>query len=123
MNALQQQEKRGTQTRAKNFISPEVNIFEGKDAYLLEAEMPGVGKDGIEVTLEGNELTITGHRSDETIGGNVVYRESRPVDYRRTFEIDPTIDTGRIEARMEQGVLKLTLPKVEKVKPRKISIN
>src|SRR6059036_1182808 len=47
-------------TVAQEFVSPEVNIFETKDGYVLEAEMPGVSKDGLEVTLEGNELTIVG---------------------------------------------------------------
>ena len=53
MNAVAQKEQ-GAQTRAKNFVSPEVNIFETKEGYLLEAEMPGVNKDGVEITLEGN---------------------------------------------------------------------
>lgn len=124
MNAVTQPQgdQRAVATRAKSFVSPEVNIFEDKDRYLLEAEMPGVNKDGLDVTLEGNELTIMGHRADVTEPGDVIFRESRPVDYRRTFELDPAIDTGRISAQMEQGVLTLVLPKLEKVKPRKIQI-
>ncbi|MBA4147957.1 MAG: Hsp20/alpha crystallin family protein [Verrucomicrobia bacterium] len=122
MNAVAQQDQGAVSTRAKNFVSPEVNIFESKDKYLLEAEMPGVNKDGLEITLEGNELTIVGHRADEAPSAEVIYRESRLADYRRTFELDPAIDTGRIEAQVNQGVLTLTLPKLEKVKPRKIAI-
>jgi HSP20 family protein len=53
----------------------------------------------------------------------VLYRESRPSDYRRVFELDPAIDSSKISAKMEQGVLTLTLPKTEKVKPRKIEIS
>ncbi len=78
-----------------------------------------VNKDGLDVTLEGNELTILGHRSNVTEPGEALFRESRPVDYRRTFELDPAIDTSRMSAQMEQGVLTLVLPKVEKVKPRR----
>lgn len=122
MNGVAQQDNRTVSTRPKNFVSPEVNIFESKDAYLLEAEMPGVSKEGLEITLEGNELTIHGHRSDDSVQAEVIYRESRLADYRRTFELDPAIDTGRIQAQMQQGVLTLTLPKLEKVKPRKIMI-
>lgn len=121
MNAVAQKEQ-GAPTRAKNFVSPEVNIFETKEGYLLEAEMPGVNKDGLEITLEGNELTITGHRTDELTSGSVIYRESRQADYRRTFELDATVDTGKISAKIDQGLLTLTLPKHEKVKPRKITI-
>lgn len=122
MNAVAEQENRST-NRMANFASPEVNIFEDKDGYVLEAEMPGVNKEGLEITLEGNEITILGHRQPETLKGEVLYRESRPVDYRRVFELDPAIDSTKISAKMEQGVLTLHLPKTEKVKPRKISIS
>src|SRR5438445_4418975 len=124
MKATVEKEPRVTTDRAprQEFASPEVNIFETKDDYVLEAEMPGVSKEGLEITLEGNVLTIVGHRSDSTPAGEAVYRESRPLDYRRVFELDPAIDGDKISARVEQGVLSLTLPKAERVKPRKISI-
>ena len=122
MNGVAQQDQRAVSTRPKNFVLPEVNIFEGKDSYILEAEMPGVSKEGLEITLEGNELTIIGHRTEEAVSGEVIYRESRPADYRRTFELDPVIDTSRISAQVNQGVLTLTLPKLEKLKPRRIEI-
>jgi len=51
-----------------------------------------------------------------------VIRESRPVAYRRVFELDPSIDTGKMNAKIEQGILTLTMPKTEKVKPRKIEV-
>ena len=105
------------------FVSPEVNIFENKDGYVLEAEMPGVNKDGLEITLEGAELAITGHRNAETPPGQALFRERRAVDFRRVFELDPAIDTSRISARMDQGILTLTLPKSERVKPRKITVD
>lgn len=107
----------------RNFVSPEVNIFETKDGYVLEAEMPGVGKDGLDITLEGNELTIEGRRAHEPVAGEVVYRESQDWDYRRVFEVDPAIDTTKINAKVEQGVLMLHLPKSEKVKPRKVTVS
>ena len=103
-------------------VAPDVNIFETKDDYVLEAEMPGVSKEGLEITLEGNVLTIIGHRADPTPAGEAVYRESRPLDYRRVFELDPAIDGDKIGASVDQGVLTLTLPKAERVKPRKIAI-
>ena len=121
-NTMTHQDKQETQTRPKRFVTPPVNIFEDKDGYVLEAEMPGVNKEGLEISLEGNELTITGHRQEESVTGDVVYRESRAVDYRRLFELDATIDTSKIHARIDQGVLTLRLPKMEKVKPRKIKI-
>jgi len=106
----------------REYLYPPVNITETGDSFVLEAEMPGVNKEGLEITLEGNELTIVGRRGAETVHAQLVYRESRPFDYRRVFEIDPAIDSSKISARMDQGVLYLTLPKAEKVKPRKIEV-
>jgi len=122
MKATLQKEPRVSNDRPATYISPEVNIFETKDGYVLEAEMPGVSKDGLEITLEGNELTITGHRQSEPLPGEALFRESHELSYRRLFELDPAIDTAKVAARMEQGVLTLTLPKSERVKPRKISV-
>jgi len=108
---------------AAEFISPEVNIYETKDGYRLEAEMPGVGKDGLAITLEGNELTITGRRNAEKIAGELLFGERSRVDFQRTFELDPAIDTACISAKMNQGLLTLTLPKSEQVKPRRIAVS
>lgn len=101
---------------------PRANILETKDSFVLELEVPGVSKDGVEITIENNELTIIGHRADTEPKADLVYRESRPLDYRRVFDLDPSIDTSHISAKVDQGVLTLTLPKAERVKPRKISV-
>jgi HSP20 family protein len=105
------------------FVAPDVNIYEMKDGYVLEAEMPGVNKEGLEITLEGQEITITGHRLSEGVSGEPLFRERRSAPYRRVFELDPAIDTSRISARMNQGILFLTLPKSEEVKPRRITVS
>src|SRR5215831_9914840 len=117
--AMQKETRPGTNDRDGNreFAAPEVNIFETKDGYALEAEMPGVSKDGLEITLEGNEITIVGHRQTDALTGQPLFRESRELDYRRVFELDPAIDTAKVAAKIEQGVLTLTLPKSERVKP------
>ena len=104
------------------FMTPVVNIRETKDGYVLEAEMPGVNKDGLEITLENNELTIIGRRHSEAITGQALFRERPVAHFRRAFELDPAIDTARISAKMNQGMLTLALPKTEKVKPRKITV-
>jgi len=108
--------------RRPQYVAPPANIVENKDGFLLQAEMPGVSKSGLEITVENNELVILGRRSDPEFKGELVYRESRPLDYRRVFELDPSIDTSKISARMDQGVLTLLLPKAESVKPRKINV-
>ena len=125
MNAVANKET-GTltkQTPATTYLSPFVNIFETKGGYVLEAEMPGVNKAGLEVLLEGHELTIVGHREPEATSADLIYRESRPIHFRRVFELDPAIDTQKITAGMEHGVLTLTLPKTEQVKPRRVTVS
>ena len=113
-----------TSERAEaQYLVPDVNIYETKDGYELEAEMPGVSKDGLEITLEGTEIAITGRRTNEVVNGEVLFRERNNAGYRRVFDLDPAIDTARISARMNQGVLLLSLPKSEAVKPRKIVVS
>lgn len=124
MTAAQTQQPQTQQNAPRSYISPRVNITEVKDGYLLEAEMPGVSKDRLEISLEGNELTLVGRRSEENVPGlELLYRESTNRDYRRAFALDPTIDATKIEAKMENGVLQLHLPKAEQLKPRKITVS
>jgi HSP20 family protein len=126
MNTVTQQEERPVSAQPvveeRPHVLPKVNIMETDDGYVLEAELPGVAREGLDISLEDNEMTITGRRLPDP-SAKLLYRESQPADYRRVFELDPNIDTGKIAARMEQGILTLTLPKAEKVKPRKISVN
>lgn len=114
---------RQTDGSERAYLSPRVDIIETKDAYVLEAEMPGVTKDGLELLLENNELTLIGRRPSEKLAAELVYRESTPRDFRRVFVLDPTIDTGKIEAKVTDGVLILKLPKAERVRPRRITVN
>src|SRR3954470_6591704 len=86
-----------------NHLTPLANILETKDGYVLEAEMPGVNKDGLDITVENGELTIVGRRGAVENRGREVYRESRAYDYRRSFELDPSIDTAKVTANIEQG--------------------
>ena len=105
-----------------NYVTPLANILDSSDGYVLEAEMPGVDKEGLEITVENGELTILGRRKAYKTKGQTLYRESRPADFRRVFEIDPSIDSGKITARIDQGILVLHLPKAESVKPRQITV-
>ena len=123
MNTIQETKPTAERVVRQDYAAPEVNIFETKDGYVLEAEMPGVSEDGLEITLEGNELTIVGRRHTEAAPGEALFRESAARDYRRLFELDPAIDTAKVSARMEQGVLTLTLPRSEKLKARKIKVD
>lgn len=106
----------------EQFIAPAATVLENADGYTLEVEMPGVSKETLEMWVENNELTILGRRSFPAVEGTLLHRESRVENFRRTFELDPSIDAEKISAKIEQGVASLTLPKAEQVKPRKITV-
>jgi len=124
MNNTLVRENNGTAQRheAEKFVTPVASVNETPDGYTLELEMPGVGKDGLEISVENHEISIVGRKNMSAPEGTLVHRESRPHSYRRSFEIDPSIDSGKISARVSQGVVTLTLPKAEQVKPRKIAV-
>jgi HSP20 family protein len=127
MNNLQTQEREvaGTAHRQNSLAqtsAPPVDIHETRDAYILIAEMPGVRKDGLEITIEGSTLTMLGRCAEEPLPGAVLHRESKGADYRRVFELDPMIDTSKIRARVDQGLVTVELPKADQIKPRKIKV-
>lgn len=116
-----------TETRAAaettHWLAPRVDISELTDEYRLEAEMPGVAKEGLAVTIQDGELTLVGHRQRSDLPGTPLHREARPLDFRRSFDLSPDIDADRISARIEQGLVTVRLPKAEKAKPRRIEVN
>jgi len=123
MNTLTQETRESDRSQAEQFTTPTASVMEIGDGYRLEIEMPGVQKDGLEISVENNELTIIGKRSVPTMEGTLIHRESRPENFRRAFEIDPSIDANKISAKIDQGLVTLTLPKAEHVKPRKITVS
>jgi len=123
MNTLVRENRDTERGQSEQFITLSASVVEAEDGYTLEVEMPGVTKEGLEISVENNELTIVGRRSRPSMEGKLIHRESRPENYRRTFELDRSIDADEISAKIDQGVVTLTLPKVEHVKPRKIAVS
>jgi len=106
----------------KTFV-PRVDIYENKDALYLIADMPGVDEKTVDIELEKNLLTITGHVDNGRIkDATMLYSEYEIGDYERVFTLSDEIDRDKIVATVKNGVLRLELPKAEKVKPKKISI-
>src|SRR5881398_136547 len=104
MNTLVRENRTdGERQAAEQFITPPATVLENADGYTLEVEMPGVSKENLEMWVENNELTVTGRRSLPAVEGTLVHRESRRENFRRTFELDPSIDAEKISARIEQG--------------------
>ena len=123
MNTLTRETRDSDRAQAEQFIAPPASVTDSTEGYKLEIEMPGVKKDGLDISIESNELTIIGRRSLPAVEGTLIHHESRPENFRRTFELDPSIDANKISARIEQGLVTLTLPKAEHVKPRKITVS
>ena len=123
MNTLTREARESDRGQAEQFTMAPAGVTEISDGYTLEIEMPGVKKDGLEISVENNELTIIGRRSLPATEGTLIHRESRPENFRRVFELDPSIDANKISAKIDQGLVTLTLPKAEHVKPRKITVS
>ena len=100
---------------------PPVDIYEDGSSYILKADMPGIAKEALEITLDNKELTIVGKVNRDS-AENPAYAEYAVNDYKRSFIVSENIDAAAITAALENGVLTLTLPKSEKAKPRQIAI-
>ena len=123
MNTTVRESRNGERSQHEQFVAPASSLLEDGDGYTLQVEMPGVNKEGLEISVENNELTIFGRRSLPSVDGTLIHRESRTNNFRRSFELDASIDTEKISAKIEHGVVTLTLPKAEQVKPRKIQVS
>jgi HSP20 family molecular chaperone IbpA len=104
-------------------LRPVYEIKETAEAHGLTVFLPGVAKDGLELTADGSEVRITGRRGwTQPAGWTAVYRESADAPYRLVLTHDSAIDIDKIAAELKDGVLRVSLPKAEALKPRKIAV-
>ena len=90
---------------------------------MLEADLPGVGQDGVAIHLEDNVLNLTARvNSPAGEGARLLHEEYRQADFARSFILSDEVDRERIAAELKNGVLRLTLPKAERAKTRRIEI-
>ena len=103
----------------------ETDIHENEDAYLIEATVPGLQAEDIDITLHDNVLTISGeYQKKEQREGTTTHRtERRYGRFTRSFSLPATLDADNVQANLENGILTLTVPKAEAAKPRKIDIH
>jgi HSP20 family protein len=105
-------------------LKPDYRISETPEAWTLVAHLPGVTKEGLEVTAENGVVSVRGRRQwQQPEGWTALHRESYDSSYALNLRHDHTVDADRIQAELKNGVLRLSLPKVEAVKPRKINVN
>ena len=125
---IQSAEKRELATRTEQtqeglVFQPAVDIFEKAESITILADMPGVRTDQLSIDLRDDVLTIRGQSDSPEDEKEVeVVREFAWGSYFRQFSLAETIDQGKIEARLNDGVLRLELPKVERAKPRQIAV-
>jgi HSP20 family protein len=114
-----------------NYLAPyAVDVREDADHIYVEAELPGFKKDEVDITLENQTLTISAERREEQGGGGDsakkgehLLRERRYTRFLRSFTLPPTVDEQSVNAKLNDGVLTVTLNKREETKPRKISVS
>jgi HSP20 family molecular chaperone IbpA len=105
-------------------VKPLYEVKETDEAYGLTVQMPGVAKDGLTITTEEGVLTIRGERGwKRPAGWTSLYRESTDLPFELALQHDNTVDVDKIHAEVRDGVLRVTLPKTEARKPRKISVS
>jgi HSP20 family molecular chaperone IbpA len=113
----------GEQTKPGPVFTPAVDIFETEKAITLLADMPGVKAGDLTVDLRDDTLTLTGEVDNRgKMPGEMVIEEYQTGRYYRQFSVSEVIDQEKIDAKLGEGVLRLTLPKIEKAKPRRIVV-
>ena len=105
--------------------SPRMNLLETEDNYELQVESPGMKKEDVNILFEDNILTISGEKKTDSKEENSRYHINEICygKFSRSFELPAHIDSDKIDAKWNEGVLNVTIPKSEKAKPKKININ
>lgn len=111
------------QTVEGDFYLPATDIYETADALTVVMDVPGVDRDNIDVDLDKNRLTVTARIGVERYSElQPAYTEYNVGHFTRSFQLSSVVDQGKINARVADGVLTLTLPKVEEATPRRIKV-
>lgn len=104
--------------------SPNTNLYDAGDHFVVIAEVPGMSKDDIDIKIQGNYLELSGSRKADIPDGYRIHRTERPAaTFTRSFTIPSEVDAEKVKASMQDGLLTLTLPKAEAAKPKQISIS
>lgn len=109
---------RGEEYNTSNF-TPRVRISDDKDNYHIDMEMPGISKDSVKISLENNMLTVSGTKKAQSKSedSNLIMNEIYYGEFSRSFNLSDEIKKENIEAEFKDGVLSITLPKVDEAKP------
>lgn len=103
---------------------PTVDLFEDRDHLVIKAELPGMKKEDIDISLHGDVLTLSGERKEEeTFDKAETYRAERFLGrFQRTLTLPVAVDASKVQASYKDGILTVTLPKAEEAKPKQIQV-
>ncbi len=102
--------------------TPAADIYETEHEVIVVADLPGVDPATLDVTLENHVLSFSGRSQPAEVQGELLYSESGPAEYRRSFTLTEQLDSEKIAAKLRNGQLRITLPKVARALPRKITV-
>jgi len=107
----------------ESWIAPLVDIYETQDDYFLTASMPGVKKEDVKIKLEEGHLVLMGRINyNDAVNRKYVLHETEIGNYYRRFKISDSVDESKIDAKLDNGILNVKLPKHERIKPKTIEI-
>jgi len=124
MDLLSDRFSSGYLTKKSAGVFPLINVTEDKDNFYIRAELPGLKPDEVDISVTGDNFSISGERKIESEGGNVRYhrKEREAGRFSRVVNLPGQIDTEKVEAKSVNGILTVILPKSEASKPRQITI-
>jgi HSP20 family protein len=121
MKDLEKQQTQAIRRNEKEALLPLTDIWETPEEIILKMDMPGVGKENLDIKVEGGMLKIHG-KVESQQPGNPLYAEHRSGDFHREFSLSNDLNQDKINASIQAGLLTVKIAKSEKVKPRKIQI-
>ena len=116
-------EAQSQEQRPQTVLRPPVDIFEDAEGITLEADMPGVSKDRLNMQVDNGALLVEGNAHIEMPEGmQALYADVRSTHYRRSFALSSELETDKIDASLKDGVLRVRIPKRAEARPRKIEV-
>jgi HSP20 family protein len=113
----------GRQSQLFSGWTPALDLYQNNDNIVAVVELPGLRKEGIEISLQDGTLTISGERKDETAKDGAARTERFVGKFRRSVTLPTRVDVSKVSATYKDGILTVTLPKAEEAKPKQIQIN
>lgn len=122
-DVVKSENKKNVKINKNEYILPLADIIETENEFIIEMEMPGIEKDKVDINVENDILTIeTNANFEDKCNLKCVTQDFVLQNYKRSFNLNSSVDINNISAKMENGILKLTLAKSENLKPRKIAV-